>query len=346
MRSPKANKASQQDSPGGHMSNSRRPGSVLFPLALLLAAAFTTAAFAQTYPNKPVRLVVPFAPGGSSDVLARGVAKQLGDQMNAQFLVENRPGGGGNIALESVAKAPADGATLLFGTIGTNGIAPALFKNLSFDPVRDLAPVSPLHQHPNVLVVHSTLPIHTVRDLVDFARANPGKLTFASAGNGSVSHLAGELLKTAAAINIVHVPYKGGGAALPDLMAGNVSMMIETITNAMSLAKSGKLNALAVTSAARWPISPELPTMIESGIGGYQVDSWTGLFAPAATPRSVIDRLNAELARAAKDSGYRQAMLAIGVEPISSSPEEFRAFLRTEVSKWARAIQASGAKVD
>lgn len=331
-----------------------RPGAVRHARALrfaclgvaILFSAFMMPAGAQSYPGKPVRLVVPFAPGGSSDVLARGVARQLGDQMSAPFLVENRPGGGGNIARESVAKAPADGTTLLYGTIGTNGIAPALFKNLGFDPVRDLAPVSPLHQHPNVLVVHSSLAIHSVRDLIDYARANPGKLTFASAGNGSVSHLAGELLKSAAGVELVHVPYKGGGAALPDLMAGNVSMMIETITNALSLAKSGKLRALAVTSATRWPISPELPTMIESGIRGYQVDSWTGLFAPSATPRPIIDRLNAELARAARDTGYRQAMLAIGVEPISASPDEFRAFLRTEVTKWARAIQASGAKVD
>ena len=318
----------------------------VFSLSVILSGAFASLSIAQNYPSKPVRLLVPFAPGGSSDVLARGVAKQLGDQMNSQFLVENRPGGGGNIALEAVARAPTDGATLLFGTIGTNGIAPALFKNLSFDPVRDLAPVSPLHQHPNVLVIHSSLPIRSVRELIDFAKANPAKLTFASAGNGSVSHLAGELLKSAAGIDIVHVPYKGGGAALPDLMAGNVSMMIETITNALSLAKTGKLNALAVTSATRWPVSPDLPTMIEAGVGGYQVDSWTGLFAPAATPKPIVDRLNAELVRAAKDAGYRQAMLAIGVEPISSSPEEFRSFLRAEVSKWGRAIQASGAKVD
>lgn len=316
------------------------------PVALLLALLSALPSAAQTYPSRPIRLLVPFAPGGSSDVLARGVAKQLGEQMAAQFVVENRPGGGGNVALESIAKSPADGYMLLFGTIGTNGIAPALFKNLPFDPVKDLAPVSPLHQHPNVLIVHSSLTFKSVRELIDYARVNPGKLTFASAGNGSVSHLAGELLKAASGIDIVHVPYKGGGAALPDLMAGNVSMMIETITNALSLAKSGKLRALAVTSAARWPISPELPTMAESGVTGYRVDSWTGLFAPGPTPRAVIDRLNSELARSARDSGYRQAMLAIGVEPISSSPEEFRAFLQTEVAKWGRAIQASGAKVD
>ncbi|MSQ72167.1 MAG: tripartite tricarboxylate transporter substrate binding protein [Betaproteobacteria bacterium] len=312
----------------------------------LCAAAFAPHATAQAYPAKPARIIVPFAAGGSSDVMARTVGKQLAEQMGAQFVVENRPGAGGNIALEGVAKSAGDGYTLLFGTIGTNGISPALFRNLPFDPVKDLAPISMLHQHPNVVVVNSALPINSVQELIGYAKANPGKLTFASAGNGSVSHLAGELLKSIAGIQLVHVPYKGGGAALPDLLAGNVSMMIETPANAISMIKSGKLRALAVTGAARWPSFPDLPTMMEAGVPGYQVDSWTGLFAPATTPRAIIERLQAELVKAARDPGYRQAMLAMGAESVSTTPDEFRAFLQGEVAKWGKAIQASGAKID
>ncbi len=315
-------------------------------IAVLTWSAFARPGIAQTYPDKPIRLIVTFAAGGSSDVLARGVAKQLGDQMQASFVVENRPGAAGTIGAAFVARAPADGYTLLFGTIGTFGISPALYKNLPFDPFNDFAPVSKLHQLPNVLIVHSSLPINSVKDLVAYARANPGKLTFASAGNGSTSHLAGEMLKTLAGIDIVHVPYKGGGAAMPDLLSGQVSMMIETITNALAAARSGKLRPLAVTSVTRWPLAPELPSMVEAGVPGLQVDSWTGLLAPAGTPRPIIERLNAELVKAAKDPAYRQAMLAIGVEAVSSTPEEFRSFMQAEVAKWAKVIQTSGAKVD
>jgi tripartite-type tricarboxylate transporter receptor subunit TctC len=312
----------------------------------LCTGALSHLASAQPYPAKPARIVVPFAAGGSSDVMARTVGRQLSEQMGAQFVVENRPGAGGSVAMEGVAKSPGDGYTLLFGTIGSNGISPALYKNLSFDPVKDLAPISLLHQHPNVVLVHASLPINSVQELISYAKANPGKLTFASSGNGSVSHLAGELLKSIVGIQMVHVPYKGGGAALPDLLAGNVSMMIETPANAISMLKTGKLRALAVTGAARWPSFPDLPTMMEAGVPGYQVDSWTGLFAPATTPRPIIDRLHVELARAVRDPGYRNAMLQLGAESVSTTPDEFRAFLQGEVTKWGKAIQASGAKID
>jgi tripartite-type tricarboxylate transporter receptor subunit TctC len=315
-------------------------------LWMILAAVVPASAYAQAYPDKPIRLVVTFAAGGSSDVMARGVAKQLGDQMNASFVVENRPGAVGNIGAAFVAKAPADGYTLLFGTIGTFGIAPALYKTQPFDPINDFAPISKLHQLPNVLIVNSGLPIHSVKDLIAYAKAHPGKLTFASAGNGSAAHLAGEMLKTLAGIDIVHVPYKGGGAAMPDLLSGQVSMMIETITNALAATRSGKLRALAVTTVNRWPLAPELPSMIEAGVAGFEVDSWTGLLAPAGTPRQIVERLNAELAKAAKDEGYRKAMLAIGVEAVSSSPEAFRSLIQAEIAKWTRVVQASGAKVD
>jgi tripartite-type tricarboxylate transporter receptor subunit TctC len=307
---------------------------------------FGSVAQAQSFPSKPLRLIVPFAVGGSSDVMARGLAKQLSDQMGTQVVVENRPGGGGGVAMEAVVKSAADGHTLLYGTIGTNSVAPVLFKNLPVDPVRDLLPVSLLALNPSVLIVNANLPIHTLGELIAYAKANPGKLSYASAGNGSISHLATELLKTTAQIDVLHIPYKGGGAASSDLLAGNVSMMIETITNAMTLVKSGKVRAIANSGSKRWPTAPDLPTFIESGVPGFQVDSWTGLFVASGTPKPLVDRLNAELVKAARDPSYRAAMNNIGVEAASSSPEAFASFVRAEMNKWAQVVQITGTKVD
>jgi tripartite-type tricarboxylate transporter receptor subunit TctC len=261
-------------------------------------------------------------------------------------VVENRPGGGGGVAMEAVVKSAADGHTLLYGTIGTNSVAPVLFKNLPVDPVRDLLPVSLLALNPSVLIVNANLPIHTLGELIAYAKANPGKLSYASAGNGSISHLATELLKTTAQIDVLHIPYKGGGAASSDLLAGNVSMMIETITNAMTLVKSGKVRAIANSGSKRWPTAPDLPTFIESGVPGFQVDSWTGLFVASGTPKPLVDRLNAELVKAARDPSYRAAMNNIGVEAASSSPEAFASFVRAEMNKWAQVVQITGTKVD
>jgi len=304
------------------------------------------AALAQNYPAKPLRLIVPFSAGGSSDVLARGVAKQLGEQMGEPVVVENRAGAGGMIALEFVAKAPADGYTLLFGTIGTNGIGPALYKNLSFDPVKDLAPVSSLHTLPNVLLVNAAVPAKSVAELIALAKSRPGQLTFASAGSGSASHLSGVLLKSATGIDILHVPYKGGGTAMPDVLSGQVSMMIETATGALAAIRSGKVRALAVTTGARWPQLPDVPTMIEAGVPGFEITSWTGLFVPAATPAAIVGRLNGELVKAARDPAYAKTMETLGVQAISSTPQEFGAFVESEVAKWGRAIRESGARVE
>ena len=315
-------------------------------VAPLLWALLLPPALGQGYPSRPLKLIVPFSAGGSSDVLARGVARQLGEQVGQQVIVENRAGAGGMIALESLAKAPADGYTMMFGTIGTNGIGPALYKNLPFDPLKDVAPVSSLHTLPNVLLVNAGIPANSVAELIALAKANPGKLTFASAGSGSASHLSGELLKSAAGIDILHIPYKGGGTAMPDVLSGQVSMMIETATSALSAIRSGKARALAVTTAKRWPSLPDVPTMIESGVPGFEITSWTGLFVPAATPRPIVMRLNAELVRAAQDPAYAKQMSTLGVEAISSTPEEFAAFVQSEVAKWGRAIRESGARVE
>jgi tripartite-type tricarboxylate transporter receptor subunit TctC len=309
--------------------------------AWCLLAAF--GAGAQAYPAKPVRMIVTFAAGGSSDVLARAVGKFVGDGLGQQVVVENRPGAGGRIGAEAAAKAPADGYTLLFGTIGTHGVGPALFRNLPFDPIRDFAPIGLLHKLPNLLVVHPSVGVSSVRELISLAKAQPGKLTFASAGAGTVSHLSAELFKSVAGVDIVHVPYKGGGAAVPDVLAGTVSMMFETIPTASPHARSGKLRALAVTTATRSQFAPDVPPVADA-LPGYEVSSWTGLFAPAGTPPAIVARLNSETVRITRDPAYLEAMKTIGTDAVSSTPAELAAFVREEIAKWQRVAQAAGVK--
>ncbi len=318
--------------------------SVLKTVLWIALAVAVWPAWAQPYPAKPLRLVVTFAPGGSSDVLARGVAKYMGEGLGQQIVVENRPGAGGRIGAEAAAKAAPDGYTLLFGTIGTHGVGPALYRNLPFDPMKDFAPVGMLHKLPNLLVVNPSLGVGSLSELIALAKSQPGRLTFASAGPGSVSHLAGELFKVSAGIDIVHVPYKGGGAAIPDLLSGQVSMMLETIPNALPHVRSGKLRALAVTTPGRSQVAPDVPTMAESGLPGFDVSSWTGLFAPAGTPAAIVSRLNSETLRIARDAAYRESMKGLGTDAVSSSPEELAAFVQAEIAKWQRVAQAAGVK--
>src|SRR5712691_11696146 len=315
-------------------------------LAAAAACALLSGAFAQQYPTGPIRLIVTFAAGGSSDVLARSVAKAMSEGLKQQVVVENRPGAGGNIGAMAVARADADGYTALFGTNGTLAIGPALYKNLQYDPVHDLAPVGMLHQLPNVLLVHPSVPATNLRELIDYARRKPGELTFASAGVGSASHLAGELLKAAANIDILHVPYKGGGAALPDLLSGRVSMMIETIPNALPAVRSGMLRALGVTTPARSSAAPDLPTLAEAGLPNFDVSSWTGLFVPAGTPRAIVERLNAETIRIARDPAYLEQLKTMGTDVASSMPEALGAFMVKDIANWAVAVQRSGARAE
>jgi tripartite-type tricarboxylate transporter receptor subunit TctC len=298
------------------------------------------------YPKVPIRLVVTFAAGGSSDVLARSVAKAMSEGLGQSVVVENRPGAGGSIGAESVARADPDGYTVLFGTNGTLAIGPALYKNLRYDPVKDLAPVGLLHQLPNVLTIHPSIPAANLREFITYARSRPGELTFASAGIGSASHLAGELLKVAADINILHVPYKGGGAAMPDLLSGRVSMMIETIPNALPAVRSGQLRALGVTTPARASAAPDLPTLAEAGLPGFEVSSWTGLFVPAGTPRAIIERLNAETIRIARDPAYVERIKTMGTDVVTSTPEALGAFMVKDIANWTVAVQRSGARAE
>jgi tripartite-type tricarboxylate transporter receptor subunit TctC len=308
--------------------------------------AATPGATAEQYPSGPIRLVVTFAAGGSSDVLARAVAKAMSEGLGQSVVVENRAGAGGHIGAQSVARAEPDGYTALFGTNGTLAIGPALYKNLKYDPVRDLAPVGLLHQLPNVLIVHPSVPAANLRELIDYARRRPGELTFASAGVGSASHLAAELMKAAANIDIVHVPYKGGGAAMPDLLAGRVSMMIETIPNALPATRSGMLRALAVTTPVRSSAAPDLPTFAEVGLRDFDVSSWTGLFVPAGTPRAIIERLNAETLRIARETAYLEQLKIMGTGAASSTPEALGAFMIKDIANWTVAVQRSGAQAE
>jgi tripartite-type tricarboxylate transporter receptor subunit TctC len=310
-------------------------------LALALGAANTSA---QTYPDHPITMVVTFAAGGSSDVLARAVAAAMSQGLNKQIVVENRPGAGGNIGAEAVAKAAPDGYTILFGTNGTLGIGPALYKSLRYDPQKDLVPVGMLHNLPLVLIVNPKVPATNLRELIDYAKKNPGKLTFASAGIGSASHLTSELFKIAAGIDMLHVPYKGGGAATPDLISGQVSMMLETIPNALPLVRGGQMRALGVTTKGRSANAPDIPTFSESGLPDFDVGAWTGLFVPAGTPKEIVDRLNKETVRIASDPTYVAQIKKMGTDVASSSPGAFQAFVAKDVQNWTEAIAKSGTK--
>lgn len=321
-----------------------------FPARLLLAA-FSILAIAggvlaeeAAYPQRPISMIVTFAAGGSSDVLARAVADSMSHGLGQPIVVDNRPGAGGQIGAELVAHAAPDGYTTLFGTNGTLGIGPALYEHLRYDPAHDLAPVGILHKLPLLLIINPSIPAKNLRELIAYAQKNPGKLSFASAGVGSVSHLAGELFMEEAKINILHVPYKGGGAAVPDLISGRVSMMLETIPNALPLAKSGQMRAIGVTTKERSAAAPDIPTLAESGLPDFDVSAWTGLFVPAGTPPAVIDRLNAATRAIANDSHYVDLVHKMATNVTTSSPQEFGTFVRDDVARWTKVIAHAGIK--
>jgi tripartite-type tricarboxylate transporter receptor subunit TctC len=319
-----------------------------FPARLLLASlsilVIAVGAFAEeaAYPKRPITMIVTFAAGGSSDVLARAVAASMSHGLGQQVVVDNRPGAGGQIGAELVAHAAPDGYTILFGTNGTLGIGPALYEHLHYDPARNLAPVGILHKLPLLLIVNPSVAAKKLPELIAYARKNPGKLSFASAGVGSVSHLAGELFMEDAKIDILHVPYKGGGAAVPDLISGRVSMMLETIPNALPLARSGQMRAIAVTTKERSAAAPDIPTLAESGLPDFDVSAWTGLFVPAATPAAVISRLNGETRAIANDTHYVDLVHKMATNVATSSPQEFGTFVRDDVARWTKVIAHAG----
>jgi len=314
---------------------------------LLLGASLPAQAQAPAaaYPVKPVKVIIPYPPGGPTDIVARVVFQQVSDSTGQQFLVENRAGAGGNIGAEAVARAPADGYTLLVATTA-HAINMSLFKNLNYDVVKDFAPVTLLTQGPLVLVATPAFPAGNVRELIALAKAKPTTLNFASSGNGQSTHLSGELFNTMAGIKLGHVPYKGSAPALTDVIGGQVPLMFDTMLSAMPFVKTGKLKALAVTSAQRSPAAPELPTIAESGLPGYEVVAWNGLLAPAGTPKAVIDRLSDELAKAMAVAQVREKFSVQGFAASWDTPEQFGSFLRSEVAKWTKTVKASGATLD
>jgi tripartite-type tricarboxylate transporter receptor subunit TctC len=319
-----------------------RIAAVLF---VIFAAALPAAAPAQQYPLKPVRVVVAFPAGGIADIYARIISARVGETWGQPVVVENRTGAGGNIAAEHVARSAPDGYTLLMGSIGTHAVNVSLFAKLPFDPVKDFAPVAHVLEAEGLLVVHPSVPINSVAELIAHARANPGKLTFASAGMGTASHLAGELFKSMAKVEMTHVPYKGNVPAITDLLAGQTSLLFATMPTVLPHAKAGKLRAVATIGSSRAAATPELPTVGES-LSGFEVNNWIALFAPAGTPPDTVKRWNAEVNRIMQSPDIQARLPAEGARFMPNTPEQFGAFVKSEIAKWSPVVKASGARVD
>ncbi|QJR11217.1 hypothetical protein DSM104443_02290 [Usitatibacter rugosus] len=317
----------------------------LFAAALLVGSTVAMSAD-DDYPVRPVKIVVPFAPGGSTDVVARILADKLGTELKQTFVVDNRAGASGNIGADAVAKAAPDGYTLLMGTTGVLSINAHLFKELSYSPARDFAPVSYTSLITNVLVVNPAVPVKTVQELIAAAKAKPGSLTFASSGSGSSTHLTGELFKAMAGVDVLHVPYKGSSQALVDVISGQVTMLFDNAPSSIPFIQQGKLRALGVTSKTRMPNLPDVPTIAESGVEGYESLSWSGIVAPAATPKPIIAKLNAAIDKILKSDEVRQKFAALGVDPVGGPPEAFAAHIRAESDKWGKLIRSANITVN
>jgi len=319
--------------------------------ALSLAATLAilaphAARAADAYPAKPMRFVVAFPPGGGTDIIARSIAQKLAERIAQQVVVDNRPGAGGNIGTDIVAKSAPDGYTMLMGSAGPLAINASLFGKMPFDPIKDLAPVTLAASTPNVLVVHPSLRAATVKELIALAKARPGEINFASSGHGTPAHLAGELFNSMVGVKMVHVPYKGAAPALADLLGGQVQLMFSTMPPALPHVKDGKLRALAVTSAKRSPAAPDLPTLDEIALPGFEANTWHGVVVPAGTPRAIIARLNREIVAILHLPDVVERFSSQGAEALGSTPEEFAAYIRSETLKWAKVVRDSGAKAE
>ena len=322
-------------------------------IAVLAACcAFAGAAFAQpagkpggVYPSKPVRLIVPFAPGGSNDIMARLVAQKFSEALGQQVVVDNRAGGSGIIGTDLAAKAQPDGYTLLMMSL-TLAVNPSLYKKLPYNTEKDLAPVTLVASAPLMLVVHPSIPAKSVKEFVAFAQANPGKLNFGSGGPGTTPHLAGEMLKMMTKVQMTHVPYKGGGPALADLIGGQIQLMLENIPSTLPHVKAGRLRALALSGLKRSPLVPDLPTLDEAGLKGYEIVGWNGLFVPAGTPQNIIAYVHGLTVKALAQPDVKERLATLGAEGVGNTPEQFRAFLKAEIAKWARVVKEAGLKVE
>jgi len=318
----------------------------LLATAVLLPVAAAARAASGEFPDKPVRLVVPFPPGGGADNLARAIMPKVSLALGKPIIIDNKPGAGGNVGAEIVAGSSPDGYTLLYGTNGTHSINQSLYRNLRFDPIGDFAPVSRMTEIAAMLVVNPKLPAMTTTQLIRYATANPGKVNFASAGNGTTSHLSGELFRTMTGIDIVHIPYRGGAAAVADLVSGQVQMMIDVMPNVYPLAKDGRIRGIAVSTAVRFPGAPELPTISESGVAGFESSAWDGVLAPAGTPEAIVNRLNAAIRIALADPELAETLKSRGARPVAGTPQDFAQHIVESTKKWAVVVKASGARID
>ena len=299
---------------------------------------------AQSYPSKPVRIIVPFPPGGSTDLTARVLGAKLGEAFNQQFIVENRPGASGMIGNDAVARAPADGYLLIMGTIGALSVNQYLFKKVPYDSLHDFSSISLTGNVENLLVVHPSLPVHNVKEFIAKAKTLPGKLIFASSGTGNAPHLAGELFNQMAHVQLVHLPYKGGGPAIIDLISGQVSLSFSSMPSSLPFVKQAKLRPIGVGGKKRSVAAPDIPTIDESGLAGFEVTDWQGLLAPAKTPPAVIERLHTESLRALNETSVKDRLAAAGLQVVTCTPSQFTDFIRSEINKWGKVIQAAGIK--
>ena len=313
-----------------------------------MAAALCAAApsLAQGFPEKPIRFVVGFTPGGPSDILARALGQKLGERWSQQVVIENRPGAGGNVAAEAVAKSAPDGYTWLLGNNSILATNQSLYRSLGYDPVKDFAPVSLVAVQPNILVVNPQLPVKSVTELVAYARRYPGKLNYASSGSGAAAHLAGELFKTMTGVDLVHVPYKGAQPALTDVIAGQVQVMFATSASVIPFIHAGKLRALAVTTARRSLSVPDLPTVSEAGVPGFEAITWHGVVVPAATPARLVEQLNRDIVGALAQADLRERLAALGAEVRAGTPREFADYIASEIPKWSKVVRDSGARIE
>ena len=315
-------------------------------LLIVCSIAFAAPVFAQSWPARPIRFIVPFAPGGGGDVVGRIVAQRMSEQLGKPLVIDNRGGAGGTLGVEIAVKSAPDGYTILLGNTGPIAVGPAIYSKLQYDPLRDLQAVTMIASFPNILVVNVAQPFKTVQELVAYAKRSPGKLNFASAGTGTSTHLAAELFKSVAAIDIVHVPYKGGAAAVTDVIGGQIAMYFGTLPSALPLAKAGKMRALGVTSLKRSPAAPEVPTIAESGYPGFETAAWYGTMVPIGTPKDIVAKLDAATLAILKLPDIRERLAQEGSEPMGSTPAQFAVYIKSEVIKWGAVVRAAGIKAD
>ncbi len=317
---------------------------VLAALASFVFAPLVQAQQAAAWPNKPLRLIVPFPPGGSADILGRLIGQKLSEGLEQPVVIDNRPGGGTAIGAQALARSPADGYSLMIGTVSSHAINPAVNPKLPFDPVKDFTPISLVAAIPFAMLVHPSVPAKSVAEFITYSRERPGKLDYGSAGAGTSNHLAGELFEAMTGAHLVHIPYRGSAPALQDLLAGRLALMFDLVLTAAPHVRAGSVRALAVTGARRSAVLPELPTVAEAGLPGYEVSAWFGIFAPAGVPRPIVERLNAEIVKAMAAPDLRQRLVSLGADPLTSSPEEFAAYLKAEIAKWAKVVKDAGVK--